>query len=317
MSIDDEMPPMPVPVPTPGGLIEPPPFPIHTGGATTGETTDATTGGDHTGMDRAGATHTGGANGMNHTGGTGKANSNAPITIVIDTREQTPFAFPASVPTVRGTLHTGDYSVAGHEDQFTIERKSLADLVHTIIHDRGRFERELERMRAFAFRRVIVTAPFADVARGNYAHSMANPKSVIASICAFEIRYNVPFVFAANKREAMCRVADWARFYVRECALHDHERMLADHAGEPTHPPVRVLTTPHPSIPPTRESCECEVIPPKFGGTIQFDTPPRATVARKCKRVPKSGKATGKAGGGTRKTKTRRTTTTTATTTII
>ena len=47
--------------------------------------------------------------------------------IVIDTREQTPLVFPSGVATVRGTLRTGDYSVAGHEAAFTVERKSLSD----------------------------------------------------------------------------------------------------------------------------------------------------------------------------------------------
>ena len=139
--------------------------------------------------------------------------------IVIDTREQTPLAFPSAIPTVRGTLRTGDYSVTGYEDAFAVERKSLSDLVHTVIHDRARFERELERMRPFSFRRVLVTSPYEAVARGEYEHSRANPRSVVASIAAFEARYNVPFVFAANPGEAATRLVDWARYFVREKRL--------------------------------------------------------------------------------------------------
>ena len=139
-----------------------------------------------------------------------------PTAIVIDTREQTPLVFPPTVPTIRGTLRTGDYSVMGYEDSFTVERKSLPDLVSTIIHDRARFERELERMRSIAFRRVLVTSPYEAVARGEYAHSRANPRSVIASIAAFEARYNVPFVFALNPCEGSARLLDWARYFVRE-----------------------------------------------------------------------------------------------------
>lgn len=156
-----------------------------------------------------------------------RVNAGAELKIVIDTREQTPLAFPEGVPTVRGTLHTGDYSIAGHESRFTVERKSLADLVQTVIHNRARFERELARMGPFDFRRVIVTAPFGKVARGKYPHSKANPRSVIASICAFEIRYKVPFVFAANEQEATARVIDWARHYMREETIRTHREMLA------------------------------------------------------------------------------------------
>ena len=136
--------------------------------------------------------------------------------IVIDTREQTPLVFSSAIPTIRGTLRTGDYSVTGYEDSFTVERKSLSDLVHTIIHDRARFERELERTRPFDFRRVLVSSPYEAVARGAYAHSKANPRSIIASIAAFEARYNVPFVFASNSGEAAARLVDWARYFVRE-----------------------------------------------------------------------------------------------------
>jgi len=136
--------------------------------------------------------------------------------IIVDTREQTPLVFPAVVQLKRGTLKTGDYSVAGYEDQFTVERKSLPDLVHTVIHERERFEHELERMRSFRFRRILVTVPYADVSAGSYSFCRANPRSVIASINAFEMRYGVPAVFAAGVGEAATRVINWAYYFVRE-----------------------------------------------------------------------------------------------------
>jgi ERCC4-type nuclease len=57
----------------------------------------------------------------------GELSERAPV-IVIDTREQTPLSF-ARLQTVRGTLNTGDYSVAGLEKLFSVERKTVADLV--------------------------------------------------------------------------------------------------------------------------------------------------------------------------------------------
>lgn len=136
--------------------------------------------------------------------------------IVIDTREQTPLVFPSGVATVRGTLRTGDYSVAGHEAAFTVERKSLADLVNTVIHERERFERELERMAAFAFRRLLIVAPFREVARGGYRFSRANPAAVLASVATFEVRYGVPAVFAHDAGEAAALIVLWARYFDRE-----------------------------------------------------------------------------------------------------
>lgn len=145
--------------------------------------------------------------------------------IVVDSREQTPLVFPEGVNTRRGTLHTGDYSIAGFEDAFTVERKSLADAVNTVIHDRARFIRELERMRPFAFRRILITAPFARVAAGAYKHSRANPNAVVGLLCALEIRYAVPVVFAADATEAARRVLDWARHFTREHGHADTGRL--------------------------------------------------------------------------------------------
>ncbi len=139
-----------------------------------------------------------------------------PFTIVIDTREQTPLAFPPNVPTVRGTLHTGDYSIAGREDEFTVERKSLADAINTVIHDRERFVRELERMQTFAFRRIVITCPFARVLRGHYKHSRANPDSVIGLWRSLEVKYNVPVTFADDAEQAARHITDWAKHYQRQ-----------------------------------------------------------------------------------------------------
>ena len=161
-----------------------------------------------------------------------------PFVIVIDTREQTPLTFPANVRTVRGTLHTGDYSIQGCESEFTVERKSLADAVHTVIHERERFVRELQRMGAFAFRRIIVTAPFSFVARGKYTHSKANPNSVVGLLRALEIRHDVPVVFTDTTDDAARFIVDWARYFMRERAMREHERTLAEHAHPPGAGPV-------------------------------------------------------------------------------
>jgi hypothetical protein len=49
----------------------------------------------------------------------GELADRAPV-IVVDTREQEPLAFER-LASVRGTLQTGDYSVAGLQDLFSIE----------------------------------------------------------------------------------------------------------------------------------------------------------------------------------------------------
>ena len=61
--------------------------------------------------------------------------------IIIDTREQLPYAF-GSRPVVRQALPAGDYSVVGFELAVAVERKTLEDFVHSVIRDRERFKKE-------------------------------------------------------------------------------------------------------------------------------------------------------------------------------
>ncbi len=135
-------------------------------------------------------------------------------TIVIDSREQTPLVF-GQLPTVTAGLVTGDYSIAGLEDHFAIERKTIVDLVGSVIQGRERFERELCRMRGYEFRRLLITGTREDIEAGRY-FSKANPKAVLASVDAFEVRYSLPVVWEPSESEAAATVERWARYFVRE-----------------------------------------------------------------------------------------------------
>jgi hypothetical protein len=82
-----------------------------------------------------------------------------PFTIVVDSREQLPYEFTGMVgqgseslvvPTVVQGLASGDYSIAGMEDQVAVERKSLDDLYGSVTWGRDRFEREIERRNKLA-----------------------------------------------------------------------------------------------------------------------------------------------------------------------
>ena len=135
--------------------------------------------------------------------------------IVIDTREQAPLPIPRHW-FVRGTLHTADYSIMGYESQFAIERKSLQDLVGSLTHGRARFTRELQRLAAFQFKRVLVEAPYSALLCQEFTFSLARPRSIRASVAAFEARYGIPFIFADGRAEATHHVLLWARYWLRE-----------------------------------------------------------------------------------------------------
>jgi len=95
-----------------------------------------------------------------------------PLDIIIDTREQAPWAWDPNQAEVRVRgLAAGDYALAQDcyelDDKravlgvrFAIERKSLDDLLGTISAGWDRFGRELERMAQFPARVVIVEGTF-------------------------------------------------------------------------------------------------------------------------------------------------------------
>ena len=67
--------------------------------------------------------------------------------IIIDTREQEPFEFDTeSVEVLDKALPTGDYSLAGYENLVCIERKSLPDYVQSVIMQRVRFIKEVNKI---------------------------------------------------------------------------------------------------------------------------------------------------------------------------
>lgn len=145
---------------------------------------------------------------------TAKPDSRLP-TLIIDTREQDPLTF-TRLASVRGTLQSGDYSIAGCEDLFAIERKSIADLVACCTgENRERFFRELHRLRGFHFKRLVVVGEIGSIELGHY-RSRIPPQSVFATLATIEVRYNAPVTFCDTPEEAALRVESWAAWFARE-----------------------------------------------------------------------------------------------------
>lgn len=135
--------------------------------------------------------------------------------IIIDSREQTPLVFRnlASAP---GSLTSGDYSFAGGEEHFSVERKSIADLVACCAgSNRERFERELHRLRGYRFKRLLIVGTRAEIEAGGY-RSNITPKAVLATLSAFECRYDCPVVFTPDPTAAALQVETWAYWFARE-----------------------------------------------------------------------------------------------------
>lgn len=134
--------------------------------------------------------------------------------IIVDTREQSPLMFK-NLPARPGTLPTGDYSFAGAEELFGVERKSIPDLISSCTQERERFEREMHRLRGFRFARLLIIGSEAEVMAHHY-RSNATPKAILHSLWAFEARYNVPVVFAPDVDHAAILVERWVFWFARE-----------------------------------------------------------------------------------------------------
>jgi DNA excision repair protein ERCC-4 len=144
--------------------------------------------------------------------------------IVFDSREQAPLQFTRLL-SVAGTLYSGDYSVAGLEASFAIERKSIDDLANCCLAgQRDRFEHELHRLRGYRFKRLLIVGTREDIAAGHY-HSRIAPKAVLATLGAFEVRWDLPVVFAANTAEAAACIERWAFWFARE-VVEDANNLL-------------------------------------------------------------------------------------------
>ena len=118
------------------------------------------------------------------------------LTMLVDSREQTPLPFPDGVRSRRVTLRTGDYTACGLEAFFVAERKSLADLVSSVTRGRDRLEAEFDRMAPFPLRALFVVGEARMGVSclgqlwGHQYRSLAEPSAVMASVAATATSWN-------------------------------------------------------------------------------------------------------------------------------
>ena len=152
------------------------------------------------------------------------SSSASPFAVVVDTREQHPFAFQGitgargrelEIVTCRAGLKTGDYSIKGYENRVSVERKCLNDIIGCLTVGRERFERELARSRELDYFALMIEATVKDIIHGNYWSKML-PKSAINSLLAFSIRYQLPIFFAGNRGYGNKLTEELLRLWLRE-----------------------------------------------------------------------------------------------------
>src|SRR5258708_994369 len=98
-----------------------------------------------------------------------------------------------------------------------IERKSISDLVGCCMGpNRQRFEKELCRLRGMRFKRLLVVGSRGEIEMQRY-HSRISPKAVLGSLAAWEVRFDVPIVYAATPAQAALEVERFCWYFCREC----------------------------------------------------------------------------------------------------
>ena len=149
--------------------------------------------------------------------------------VVIDTREQRPWAFdPARFITTSRKLDFGDYAIQDFENRFFIERKSLADFIGSVTVDRARLWAEFERARKAGARGIVIVGDHLDSLTGPsgtltdvYSHryrSRVAPEIIIGSAFAIwrEFGFPVHFYGHAANRQAAHHLAKMAEYFAEK-----------------------------------------------------------------------------------------------------
>ena len=118
------------------------------------------------------------------------------MVIIQDTREQTPLfgpRLPKGMTLCCQKLDTGDYSIAGHQNQFCIERKGISDLLSFITVERDKTQIKMHRMAKMEWAALVVECRESDLYKP-YLYSQISPELVRQCLVSFSIRYHV-FVY--------------------------------------------------------------------------------------------------------------------------
>ena len=125
--------------------------------------------------------------------------------ILVDTREKVPFEFLNVRNWIEKTkkkkLDVGDYSIEGMEDQIALERKTLTDLITTLMQHRKRFFKLCEKLTKYRWRALLIEATYEDV-KSPYddLNTIAHPNAVSGSLDALEARFGIPVIYTSFYR---------------------------------------------------------------------------------------------------------------------
>ncbi|MDM7986626.1 MAG: ERCC4 domain-containing protein [Smithella sp.] len=137
--------------------------------------------------------------------------------VLVDTREKYPFDFRGFKNWIAGeknqALKVGDYSIEGMENLLVLERKTLSDLITTVIQHRERFFKLCEKMTKYRWRALLIEASYEDI-KSPYDYevynTLAHPNAVSGTLDALEARFGIPVIYTSRYRPlAEEKAASW------------------------------------------------------------------------------------------------------------
>lgn len=157
-------------------------------------------------------------------------------TIIVDRREQLPYQFESHKNWIGGTktesLPTGDYSVEGYQNLISLERKTLNDIVGSLMSGRNRFLNEIERLSEFRYKCLCIEASRTAI-KTPYSFCgtvKAHPNGIVGSLDAIAAKYGIIIHYGDNRTLSEEFAASWlSKCYTYEWLdKNGHGRVLQE-----------------------------------------------------------------------------------------
>ena len=146
------------------------------------------------------------------------------LTIIEDSREQQPLDFTGfrGVESVRSGLKTGDYSIQGYEDKICFERKSAPDLISTLSAGHERFLREIDRMKDFEEKYILIEREPSVVCYYCTDHGWdAKYNTAINALLAYACHAQIRVKFFPNRRSMASYIVAKSREFVKRKEMEE------------------------------------------------------------------------------------------------
>lgn len=147
------------------------------------------------------------------------AKKSPPYTVIKDTREQDGYTFEKFTGRytscngmITRKLDTGDYTLEGLEDKLCIERKGrISEIATNLGKDKARFMREIERMKTFPFKFIILEFSLSDVMEfpigsdipeEKWGSIVVTNKYILKMLVELQMYHDIHIIFCGNKKNA-------------------------------------------------------------------------------------------------------------------